>query len=216
MSKALAHITVGFRKFHDRYFKGTDEENSVYHRLSTEGQTPKTLLIGCSDSRVDPALLMGAEPGDLFVVRNIANLVPPWESPGSGFHGTSSAIEFAVMNLKVQNIIVLGHRQCGGINALLSGATKQELSFVHQWMEIAHEARTKIQTHHAHENFETQWRIAEMESLKISINNLQTFPFVREAVSAGQVSIIGIYFDLELGQLWIFQNESGEFAPVEL
>src|SRR5271155_4026926 len=102
---------AGFRKFRDKYFAN---EHPLYRRLSTVGQVPKTLIIACSDSRVDPAILTSASPGELFVVRNVANLVPPFQK-GGGYHGVSAAIEFAVVNLKVENIIVMGHRQCGGI-----------------------------------------------------------------------------------------------------
>src|SRR4051812_14112193 len=105
MNTALLRLIAGFKKFREKHFS---EDASVYEKLATEGQNPKTLLIGCSDSRVDPAILTGAAPGELFIVRNIANLVPPCETSTEGYHGTSSAIEFAVEILKVENIIILG------------------------------------------------------------------------------------------------------------
>src|SRR5687767_8056292 len=108
MNRAVIKLMAGFRRFREKYYLGEDLENSVYQQLASSGQTPKTMLIGCCDSRVDPALLTGASPGELFVVRNVANLVPPCEPSAVGFHGTSSAIEFAVVNLKVDNIIILG------------------------------------------------------------------------------------------------------------
>lgn len=216
MNKALIRLMAGFRRFHSKYFQPTDLENSVYYRLASSGQTPKTLLIGCSDSRVDPAILSDASPGELFVVRNVANLVPPCESSAEGFHGTSSAIEFAVRNLKVENIIILGHRQCGGINSLMQGATENKHSFVGQWMSIAEDARTEVLKSHSHLSTELQCRMAEMESLKVSLKNLHTFPFVKEAIETRQMNVIAVYFDLEEGALWEYDEASKLFRQLEL
>ncbi|MGZ3724040.1 MAG: carbonic anhydrase, partial [Bdellovibrionales bacterium] len=112
--KELLRLVSGFRRFREKYF---DPEDSLYRKA---GQAPKTLVIGCSDSRVDPAIITSSGPGELFVVRNVANLVPPYET-GGGLHGVSAAIEFAIVNLKVENVVILGHRQCGGIRALVTG-----------------------------------------------------------------------------------------------
>src|SRR5690606_34065906 len=132
MNKAIARLVAGFRRFREKnYFQETEHSN--YQRLVSHGQTPKTLLIGCSDSRVDPAILTGASPGELFVIRNVANIVPPCEPASVGLHGTSSAIEFAVSFLKVENVIILGHRQCGGIRALMQG-TNGKATFIEKWM----------------------------------------------------------------------------------
>jgi carbonic anhydrase len=213
MNKAILRLMAGFRRFREKYFL---EEDSVYHKLASSGQTPKTLLIGCSDSRVDPAILTGASPGELFVVRNVANLVPPCEPSAVGFHGTSSAIEFAVVNLKVENIIILGHRQCGGIRALMTGATEKRDSFVGQWMTIADPAREEVLSHHPDADDETKWRLAEMESIKVSLKNLQSFPFVREAIQTRQMNLIGVYFDLEQGQLWEYDDSLSGFRQLDL
>ncbi|MGE0633757.1 MAG: carbonic anhydrase, partial [Pseudobdellovibrionaceae bacterium] len=213
MNKSIYRLMAGFRKFREKYFLQDDLENSVYYRLANSGQTPKTLLIGCSDSRVDPAILTGAAPGELFVVRNVANLVPPYETGGK-FHGTSSAIEFAVINLKVENIIVLGHRQCGGIRALMRGPSSAQDSFVDKWMKIAAEARNKVLIEHASADEETRCRFAEMESIRVSLKNLRTFPFVHEAIEAKQLTLIGVYFDLEEGQLWECDDNSKEFRQL--
>lgn len=206
---------AGFRRFREKYFL-QDESDTIYQRLATSGQTPKTLLIGCSDSRVDPAILTGASPGELFVVRNVANLIPPCEPAAVGFHGTSSALEFAVVNLRVENIIILGHRQCGGIRALLRGPGEDSNSFISQWMGIAYEARRHVLKEYPNADEDTQCRFAEMESLKISLKNLGTFPFIQEAVSSRQLNIIGIYFDLELGQLWEFDSSSQQFRQLDI
>ena len=215
MNKAVYRLMAGFRKFREKYYLQYDPELSVYHRLANAGQTPKILLIGCSDSRVDPAILFGSEPGELFVVRNVANLVPPCEHSAGGFHGTSSAIEFAVMNLKVENIIVLGHRQCGGIRAHMQ-QTKNDQSFVGQWMSIAHEARERVLADATLLDEESRIRKAEMESIRVSIKNLYTFPFVKEATENGTLSVFGAYFDLELGQLWEYHHLTQAFRQLEI
>ena len=216
MNMALIRLIAGFRRFREKYFVQADLEHSVYHRLASSGQTPKTLLIGCSDSRVDPAILTGAEPGDLFVVRNVANLVPPCESSTVGFHGTSSALEFAVQSLKVENIIILGHRQCGGIHALMNGAMDNPESFTGQWMSIVKEARVTVLKNSSHLSNETQCRMAEMESIKVSLRNLHTFPFVQAAIKERGMNVIGVYFDLEEGELWEFDTPSQEFRQIEI
>lgn len=215
MNTAVLRLMAGFRKFKEKYFE-ENLENSVYYKLSSTGQTPKTLLIGCSDSRVDPAILTGASPGDLFVVRNVANLIPPCESSENGFHGTSSALEFAVVNLKVENIIILGHRQCGGINALMSDTSEKSASFIGQWVNIAKEARIKVNQENPNASHEEKWRLAEMESMKISLKNLLSFPFVSEAVKSRNLNIICVYFDLEEGQLWELDQSSSQFRQLEI
>lgn len=214
MNMALFRLVAGFRKFKEKYFH-EEADNSIHSKLA-QGQTPKTLLIGCSDSRVDPALLTGASPGELFMVRNVANLIPPCEHSANGFHGTSSAIEFAVGNLKVENIIILGHRQCGGIRALMQQTANDPYSFIGQWMRIAKDAREKVLKEHPDADLDTQCRFAEMESIKVSIRNLMTFPFVTEAVETGKLNIIGVYFDLEQGQLWEYDSISQQFRQLPL
>ncbi len=215
MNKALYRLIVGFRRFKEKYFLHDDSDHSLYGRLSS-GQTPKTLLIGCSDSRVDPAIMTGASPGELFIVRNVANLVPPCETKPGGFHGTSSAIEFAVENLKVENIIVLGHRQCGGIRALMSRDPGKKDSFIGQWMSIVEEVHQHVHAVHPDASDEVRCRMAEMESIKVSLRNLHTFPFVADAIQSRQLNVIGVYFDLEQGQLWAYDEATQNFAQLPL
>lgn len=212
-SKEILKLIAGFRRFREKYFSG---EDALYHRLSTVGQNPKTLIIGCSDSRVDPALISSASPGELFVVRNVANLVPPFESANNGFHGISAAIEFAVINLKVENIVVLGHRQCGGIRALMSGLQQKEGSFVGHWVEIAKSARDRVLARHSDMDFEAQCKECEMEGIVTSLENLKTFPFVSEAIQSREMKLFGIYFDLEQGQLFEFDEATSAFKQLEL
>lgn len=213
-SKDVLKLLAGFRRFRERYFL---QPNSLYTRLST-GQSPKTLIIGCSDSRVDPALITSADPGELFVVRNVANLVPPFET-SVGFHGVSSAIEFAVVNLKVENVIVLGHRQCGGIRALmLDNAKPREKGFVQQWMQIAADAKVRVLKRAETEPMDEEQlcRCGEMEAIKTSIANLKTFPFVREAVADRGMNLLGIYFDLENGDICEWNETDDKFETIDL
>ena len=212
--KELLRLMAGFRRFRERNFH---QENSPYARLSTAGQSPKTLIIGCSDSRVDPALITDASPGEIFVVRNVANLVPPFKrAEEGGFHGVSSAIEFAVVNLKVENIVVLGHRQCGGIHALMTEDQSQPGSFVSKWMQIAKPAKAKVLREHPDASADEKVRCCELESIVTSLQNLLTFPFVADAVRDRGLNLIGAYFDLERGQLLQYDEESSSFKPIEV
>lgn len=199
---------LGFRRFRDKYFQ-ENLENSLYRRLSSAGQNPKTLFIGCSDSRVDPAIMTEASPGELFIIRNVASLVPPYENPTSGFHGISSAIEFAVEHLKVENVIILGHRQCGGIRAMMDGTSG---GFIKRWMSIAEADKQKILAEHADADHDTKVRLVEMESIKTSVRNLRGFPFVQQAVTERNLNIIGVYFDLEQGELWEYEEAADKFT----
>lgn len=206
----------GFRKFRRKYFV---LEKDLYFNLSTQGQSPKTLLIACSDSRVDPAILLSAEPGDLFVIRNVANLVPPFEQ-GGGYHGTSAAIDFAVNKLRVENIVVLGHAQCGGIAALASGqaSTTAETSagggFVGTWMDIAAEARKIAIQKVGGQDMKKLCHCCELESIIISLKNLRTFPFIEKGLQEGTLTLAGWYFDLEDGKLWEYSEKSGKYMEL--
>lgn len=206
--KELLRLVSGFRKFREKYFDG---EVSSYRVQGP--QSPKTLVIGCSDSRVDPAIITSAGPGDLFVVRNVANLVPPYEK-GGGMHGVSAAIEFAVVNLKVENIVILGHRQCGGIRALVTGLHGDSDSFVDRWVAIARPAHFRALAAHPEADQDELCQHCELEAIKISLENLRTFPFVKEAELSGRLSLTGAYFDLESGRLLEFVEGSGEFVNI--
>lgn len=213
MSKReIVRLRQGFRKFHDKYFAN---EHPLYPRLSSkEGQSPKTLIIGCSDSRVDPAIITSASPGDLFIVRNVANLVPPFEKKG-GVHGVSSAIEFAVVNLAVDTVIVLGHRQCGGIRALMMNQEVKPNGFVEQWVHIAKDAKDRVMAKYPNETDDNLCRHGELEAIITSLQNLRTFPFVEAAIAERGLSLMGIYFDLERGQLMEYEEKTGEFRNID-
>jgi carbonic anhydrase len=190
-------------------------DDRSYLELTTSGQGPKTLLIGCSDSRVDPAILASTKPGELFVVRNVANLVPPFD-PDGGRHGVSSAIEFAVFNLRVENIIVLGHRQCGGIRALLFPDESQAGGFVQKWMKIADPAKERALAFTPAGDPAALWRQTELESIRTSIENLHSFPFVSEAMRDRDLTLLGLYFDLETGEMLELDLAAGVFSPVSV
>ena len=209
-NKEIARLMLGFRQFKEKFYAGDD---SVYNRLSASGQSPKTLVIGCSDSRVDPAILSSAGPGELFVVRNVANLVPPFEADG-GRHGVSASIEFAVVNLKVENVIVLGHRQCGGIRALLFPEETRSGGFVQEWVKMAESAKHRALKMTSADEPEALWRQCELQALLTSLKNLRSFPFVQEAVQKRGLNLMGIYFDIENGEILELDETTGTYSSV--
>ncbi|UCF76806.1 MAG: carbonic anhydrase [Betaproteobacteria bacterium] len=209
--KDIEELVSGFRRFQRHYF---DEHRELFEQLVRQGQAPRVMVIGCSDSRVDPAIILDCDPGDLFVVRNVANLVPPHET-GGGYHGTSAALEFAVRGLRVRHVVVLGHAHCGGIRALmgelpLAGGAE----FIGPWMSIADPARRAVARDHAAASFNDQARACELEAVRVSLENLASFPFVREAVARGRLAVHGWYFDIEQGALLRFDRGQSRFEAV--
>lgn len=207
--KDIIRLLSGFRNFREKFYA---DGSGMTERVAG-GQSPKTLVIGCSDSRVDPAIISGAGPGDLFVIRNVANLVPPFEE-GGGRHGVSAAIEFAVVNLKVENVIVLGHRQCGGVRALMFPEESKAGGFVQNWMKVAEDAKARALELTGSGDPNILWRSCELESIKTSLENLRTFPFVQEAERSRNLNLIGIYFDLERGELLELNEQTGVYSPI--
>lgn len=198
MSSIPNELVEGFQRFREQHFESND---SLYQQLVSEGQTPKTLVVGCCDSRVDPALVLDCEPGDLFVIRNVANLVPPAEGR-AGHHGTTAAIEYGVCTLGVEHIIVLGHAQCGGIRALVqSGGVGNPGSFIDDWMCLVESARKSVMLEMPDATLKEQTRACEQRAILVSLNNLMTFSWVRERVETGKLALHGWYFDIENGQL---------------
>ncbi len=209
--KDIEDLVSGFRRFQRRYF---GEQRELYERLVRSGQAPRVMVIGCSDSRVDPAIIMDCDPGDLFVVRNVANLVPPYET-GGGYHGTSAALEFAVRGLQVRHVVVLGHARCGGIRALLGELQLAgRAEFIGPWMSIADPARRAVVRVHGSEPFDDQARACELEAVRVSLENLVSFPFIREAVSGRRLVVHGWYFDIEQGALLSYDAERTRFNAV--
>lgn len=186
-------------------------KNAALASSLASGQKPQALLIGCCDSRVDPALLTACAPGDLFILRNIANLVPPY-AKSDDYHGVSSSIEYAVCYLNVSDIIILGHSQCGGIGALMSSARGEIAGeFIGKWVSIAEPAREKVLRELSDVSEEQQLRACEKEAILVSLKNLMSFPWVREKVSRGQLSLHGWYYNIGTGQLCCYNQLNGEF-----
>lgn len=204
----MQRLIEGFRRFQATYY---ERKRSLFDALAQHGQSPRAMVISCCDSRVDPGMIFSVEPGDVFVVRNVANLVPPY-APSDEYHGVSAAIEFAVQALEVEHIIVLGHARCGGIRALLEGHQAGG-EFIGPWMRIAKGARERaIELTEGEPPAATQ-RCCELEAIKGSLNNLMTFPWIRHRVEAGRLLLHGWYFDLESGDL-LWLNDTGEFEVV--
>lgn len=206
----IHRMIQGFRRFRKTYFSG---ETELFDRLQ-EGQEPRTLVVACSDSRVDPALLTRSKPGDMFVIRNVANLVPPYE-PDSRFHGVSSALEYAVRVLKVEHIVVLGHSDCGGIRTMLSAdSAALNGEFIGHWMEIARPAFDEVVARLGHKPLELQLQALEKAAIMLSIENLLSFPWIKNATEAGQLHIHGWYFDLRKGELSCFDPDRNDFIAI--
>jgi len=200
-------LIEGFRRFRELHFA---EDAELFQDLTQFGQTPKALVVACCDSRVDPALVLDCAPGDLFVIRNVANLVPPAENQGH-YHGTSAALEFGVRNLTVPHIIVLGHAQCGGIHALLAGGVPKEDSFIAEWMSLAEDARKQIDQEFAGATDKLRHRACEQQAILISLNNLMTFSWIRERVEQGKLTLHGWYFDIVGGELLGYNATTSQF-----
>jgi carbonic anhydrase len=172
-------------------------ERDRYEALSRYGQRPHTMVVGCSDSRVDPRSIFGAAPGELFEVRNVAGLVPPYR-PDAAYHGTSAALEYAVRVLAVARIVVLGHSQCGGVRAMVEGPPEQARDFVGPWMQIAEPARRVLARQGDPGDLLER---GEVEVVRLSLVNLGTFPWIASAVAAGRLQLAGFRFDIGAGLL---------------
>lgn len=213
MPDPIARLIAGFQRFHGSYFEGRSD---LYQRLAAHGQQPKVLVVACSDSRVDPALLTHSRPGDLFIVRNVAAIVPPYQVDGR-HHGTSSAIEFAVRGLKVEHIVVLGHALCGGVRALADPAQLAgQFEFLSDWVEIATPARDAVARYLAGAPAERTREGLEKATLLVSLRNLLSFPWIEAAVRERRLTLHGWYFDLVGGLLLAHDVSSGRFMPAEL
>ncbi|HEX9933006.1 MAG TPA: carbonic anhydrase [Allosphingosinicella sp.] len=209
----LNDLIDGYRRFRET---GWSRERDRWTELA-EGQSPKVMVIACSDSRVDPAQIFDVRPGEIFVVRNVANLVPPYET-SAGRHGVSAALEFAVTQLQVEEVIVLGHGFCGGCAAALTGqfddAPHGEGHFIADWIELLEEARAKVRSAHGDADWERPaFRAMELEGVRTSLRNLRTFPFVTEREADGRLALHGAFFSIAEGVLHLLDEASGEFSP---
>lgn len=196
----------------------TDEWGEERERWSElgEGQSPRVMVIACSDSRVDPTQIFDTRPGEIFVVRNVAALVPPFETT-PGLHGVSAALEFAVQFLKVEEIVVMGHGLCGGCKAALTqemkGMVRGEGGFVADWISLLDDAQADIESRYGKAG-EVAERAMEMAAVKVSLKNLRSFPCVREKEADGSLSLHGSVFSISDGLLHILDESSGEFSAL--
>ena len=197
---------------HGRY----PEERDRYTELAKAGQKPETMVIACCDSRAAPETVFDCGPGELFVVRNVANLVPP-HAPDGTMHATSAALEFAVQALRVKHIVVMGHGRCGGVQAALSPAS-EPLSpgdFIGNWMSMLAPLAEQIQGSTAFTEIERQTSL-ERVSIRNSIENLLTFPCIKILVDRGKLHLHGAWFDISSGELWVMDGESGDFLRPDI
>lgn len=192
----MQELIAGYRRFRAGRWQ---RERGTLATLARDGQRPHTLAIACCDSRAAPEMIFDVAPGEVFTIRNIANMVPPY-APDAAHHSTSAAIEFAVRILAVKRIAVIGHSQCGGVAALLGGVPTEASDFLAHWVAIAEPARAAAFAHHPHDRA-AACHAGEIETVRVSLANLRGFPFVAEAEAAGRLAVLGFYFEVESGLL---------------
>jgi carbonic anhydrase len=209
--RGFGNLIDGYRRFRAQQSSSSKEQ---WEQLA-EGQSPRAVIIACCDSRADPATIFDTDPGEIFVVRNVANLVPPFEANG-GRHGVSAALEFGVTQLNVPEIVVMGHERCGGISAALTGifhdAPAGEGGFVHRWMSQINGPATEIAEQHG--TGDDAQRMLEEVAIRQSMANLRSFPFVAEREKAGTLVVLGCHFSIRDGELWVLDEAEDRFRPV--
>ncbi len=201
-------LIEGFARYQKQYFA---DDASLYASLN-EGQKPHTLVIGCCDSRVHPPALLGSQPGDMFVVRNVANLVPPYDAHYQ-HASVSAALEFAVHILKIKRIMILGHKNCGGIRGLMDNSAPPNSALAH-WLGIAHSAREVAQKIHFKQPERNAYEICEQTAIMVSLNNLRTYPWLADKVAQGEVQLDGWYFDMQAGTLLGYDVDTQQFQTL--
>lgn len=212
MSTFPDRLLAGYKNFMSGRYSA---ERDRYRTLAADGQKPSTMVVACCDSRAAPETIFDCGPGELFVVRNVANLVPPYEPDGT-YHSTSAALEFAVQSLKVSDIVVMGHGRCGGIQAALAPSA-EPLSpgdFIGKWMGLVTSAADQIRNTELLTDSERQ-RALERVSVRNSLQNLRTFPCVKILEQKGRLNLHGAWFDISSGELWLMNPETGDFARPE-
>lgn len=200
-------LLEGYSRFY------TKQDPELFANLAKNGQRPKIAIVGCIDSRVDPSAIFSARPGEIIVIRNVANLVPPYVDSYDEHHGTSAALEFAVKVLGVDTIMVLGHSQCGGIKHLLNNNEPDASGFLGPWVKIANPAKEKVMADSTLITSDRP-RHCEEESIKCSLDNLRTFPFIQKAIEANRLTLVGAYFDIEERALRTYNKQSNRFEEV--
>lgn len=202
-------LQTGYKSFRSGRY---NRERARFDELA-RGQKPKILVIGCCDSRVAPELIFDADPGELFVVRNVANLVPPYE-PNGDYHGTSSAVQFAVQGLQVEHIVVLGHGSCGGIQAFIQGTSvaADDTDFLTKWISLIDRAASKL-AREVRDNKDDMQLPLEHAAIRQSLANLRSFPFIKSREESGALKLHGAWFGIADGRLHVMDPENGEFQP---
>lgn len=201
MKRAFEKLLKGYQTFREKYVQG---DASVMQSLSHHGQNPDFMVVACCDSRVDPAVVLQCEPGDMFVVRNVANIVPGYEKDQS-YHGTSAALEFGINYLKVKHLILLGHSQCGGIQALLDDSLAKDSDFITKWVSVL-----KTEDHDEALSVDE----CAKASLKQSHQNCMSFPWIKDKVERGELRIHLWFFDIKAGELFSYSPEADAFKSL--
>lgn len=205
----MERLIEGFQRFQTKYY---EPQRARFERLAARPQHPRYAIVACCDSRIDMSLTFGTVPGEIFVIRNIANLIPPYR-PDDREHSTSAAIEYAVRFLKVGQFVVLGHADCGGIKALLV-PPEESTDFVANWMGLAAPARQRVAARAEELSPAEHQRACELEALKDSLANVLSFPWVKVRVDDGSLHVDALYLDLERGELLLYNQQKDEFSPV--
>lgn len=212
-SPELDHLIDGYRRFRQT---GWARRRERWEQLS-QAQEPKVMVIACSDSRVDPSQIFDVDPGEIFVVRNVAALVPPFETT-PGHHGVSAALEFAVQVLKVKEVVVMGHGLCGGCKAALTqdlqGTAPGEGGFIANWISMLDDARVPVAAEHGTTGRSAE-RAMEQAAVKVSLDNLRTFPCVRSKERTGELTLRGAFFAISDGVLHLLDESDGQFHPID-
>ena len=204
----MDRLIRGYREFRKN---GWPRERRRYEETASKGQKPEYLIIACSDSRSDPATIFGARPGEFFIVRNIAALVPPYDAT-NGVFGTRAAIAYAVLALGVRNIVVMGHAQCGGVAAVIDPHAAHDIPFVGEWVELAKPAVERAQ---AHDNGHSTPADVERETVKLSVERLLQYPFIAERVKEKKLAVDGARFAIATGKLEFLDQHTGKFVEID-
>ncbi|VAV90091.1 Carbonic anhydrase, beta class [hydrothermal vent metagenome] len=213
---SYAKLLNGYAKFRDQYLA---KENDTWRDWAKDGQNPKVMFIACSDSRVNPVILTHSGLGEIFIVNNVANLVPPYKKDDETYHGTSAAIEFAVTQLKVEHIIIMGHSGCGGIRALITNHDTDKdpeanFSFIRPWMKIVDEAAEFTVAEKENSSIEALAATCERRASLISLNNLMGFPWVHDALLAETLQVHAWHFDIGSGTIEAYNTDTEQFEDL--
>jgi carbonic anhydrase len=206
----MDRLYKGIWNFQRSYFK---EEEEFFRRLS-EGQSPEVMFVTCADSRIDPNLVTQSRPGELFIVRNVGNIIPPYGSIKDK-NSVAAAIELAVLDLKVKDIIICGHSNCGAMQALYRDEKEvQSLPHLKEWLQMAEPVKDLVLRHYAEANVEIRQRVTEEENVLLQLHNIQTYPFVRQALDRGVLHLHGWYYNIATGSIYSYNSDEDVFKPI--